>query len=1191
MATTEARARYLQAMSQQAEADSINRRKRYVDMLNESATDEARTTVIRRRTARDRYLEAMGRQNEPIPTEEKEKRKVTSGKIELSPKQRQLAPSLHKQVRKAERQLTVAARKAANVGIDAAEKIPEPIHKGFWWALDQTDRARNAIVNPFTKALRGEASFGEVLQNTWDGLTLKERESFRDVVDEIQPLTKFVDDFSAKTGISRDVTRAGVGLAGDILTDPITYVPGGLILKMLKAPAQFRPIAATATAIARGTKLDQFYDQTFNRSFRNPVINILHDKMIDANHAYQWDLMEEGKALATKIAPMRDKHLGMMTKLIEETDLNTVEQFARAVRSGAISGNQAAASMNYTTFRNADNVGDLISIGDPKEFDDVIAGAHDLAKFRDKAVQMQATAGKHIPNMGTQLNTALTRYAGLIQRQTRLIQRKSQATAKKKIAKQRANLMGQKKAAMKILGKDRLRDLLRELNRIEEAADRMPIRPGPTPEVVLKEGLNKAIAEMEPGFAMRLKKIHRTQAAMPGLEDLTRQELMKNLGSSARLKKLVEEYNRHADLIARIPSWVPHVLSIDAIDQFGRKGKGVMANFFARVNDPRTASDIMRKFLDEGGRPLGLEEAEALVRTPEKLSGEIRLVAPIEKHDFLTRMGIKSPSLANLFDPDEYVAIETIAKQTAHVRSETEFFSEAKRLFGRDALPEGANPKDWSRLDQVAEGQLIEAMPFLKDTYFHNNVIRDLVRSQARFVDPKAAGLALRFLDTMNNFWISFSLPMFLGYHTRNKIGNLMNMMDAGFLSDKGAFAKDIGTSIAAHQLQFYAMNGNTQGTRKLSFYIKSLNQTRNGDELLKIALKNGVVAEGFFGAHVGDALGEMINPAWKQGRNYHPRRIVQTMVNPKTNPFIRVGTEAGRFAEQSDRLALFATRLERGDTVEQAAATVKKFLGDYRNEILTPFERDVVKRAFLFYRWTRFNVPLQMEQMLVNKRKQIATLGLMRSQVLTNEVMEEFGASPVGEDVNVAALPPDVPAWIAESSGFPISRNPNNGKLQIALMENLIPVTDLDNFIPVNPTETAKFALGQTNPFIQAAIEVGFGRAIQGDRELRNQPEGEFLWFDTDQEFNHHLRKIRLLAELDRMDPFGNFHRSRPDRPFGFRALSTAGVNVFEVNQQREQLEYDKERLERLRRETGRINRLMAVEREEEREKTNPKR
>jgi len=92
-------------------------------------------------------------------------------------------------------------------------------------------------------------------------------------------------------------------------------------------------------------------------------------------------------------------------------------------------------------------------------------------------------------------------------------------------------------------------------------------------------------------------------------------------------------------------------------------------------------------------------------------------------------------------------------------------------------------------------------------------------------------------------------------------------------------------------------------------------------------------------------------------------------------NPATNVGRGVGARIENHAKLINFVTWLERGLDPAQAAQRVQRALFDY--DQLAPFERDIMRRLFPFYTWTRKNLELSAKQLLQHPGRMKAQLAI----------------------------------------------------------------------------------------------------------------------------------------------------------------------------------------------------------------------
>ena len=324
----------------------------------------------------------------------------------------------------------------------------------------------------------------------------------------------------------------------------------------------------------------------------------------------------------------------------------------------------------------------------------------------------------------------------------------------------------------------------------------------------------------------------------------------------------------------QMPSYVPHIMKRGAIDKL-EETLGVSRNFLNMVDNPRTARDVIRRF-HEKGRPLSIEEVAEEWRKGN-VRGKLNVAEDYRKDpDVFKKLVddegleefVKRRKVSRHFDTDEHVALETLVRQTARSVSNAEYLNDAARAYGKRIKKVGKGKaaeraakaqeaklrhKGFVEISELPEGEAIaSAMPHLKGMFFRREHLPLIAKSQARFLNPDAAGKVQRIYDAMQNWWISFTLPIYPAFHVRNAFGNFFNMVDAGFGSTPGTkdWANDMAAlkKVTAMQMYNTAKNYDKLADPNLKFYIKALDREVDAMEFQQIALKNGISGAGWFG-------------------------------------------------------------------------------------------------------------------------------------------------------------------------------------------------------------------------------------------------------------------------------------------------------------------------------------------------------
>lgn len=397
---------------------------------------------------------------------------------------------------------------------------------------------------------------------------------------------------------------------------------------------------------------------------------------------------------------------------------------------------------------------------------------------------------------------------------------------------------------------------------------------------------------------------------------------------------------------------------------------------------------------------------------------------------FRQKYGVKQ-----LFEPDAVKAFA--ARKAEHIKAINtyDFLTDIGKQFGKNAetvTKEIKNPVTGKITMQETTKPFFEngiryvesSVPQLKGTLLPEQIVKHVDDTYKVLNDEEAAKKFLKVYDKVLGFWKGSVTGWFPAFHTRNTIGGVFNNWLAGVTSP-------------ARYLQADQIARGVKGEIKTKLGTKF-----TYDQIRDVANKLGVVGQpGYL-----DVMREVEKDIGKGP-------VSKLMDLPKN---------AMEIVENRLRLPLFVDRLIKGDAPEQAAKQVFQFHFDYAPEALAPFEQNVMKRLMPFYRWTRGNIPLQLEQMVKQPGKYAALGKLVDDlQVDKEKAKDEF-----------SALPP----YMRE--GLPIRLGEKNGISQYLYGLGL-PVEDLNRLYKGSPQRTLASFVGELSPILKYPIEVGTGQNL----------------------------------------------------------------------------------------------------------------
>lgn len=441
-----------------------------------------------------------------------------------------------------------------------------------------------------------------------------------------------------------------------------------------------------------------------------------------------------------------------------------------------------------------------------------------------------------------------------------------------------------------------------------------------------------------------------------------------------------------------------------------------------------------REFLDKGGKVSGELTKPLRVRAgfakERKISGTL---AEINKK-FRQAHGI------DLFEPDAFKALAGRKAESIKAVATHDFLKEVGKEFGITAKTKSFKSPVTGKTIRGAQPVIKDgiryvesSVPQLKGTLLPEPIVKHLDETRRILSNDEATNAFLRLYDRTLAVWKGSVTGWFPAFHGRNFVGGVFNNWLGG--------VKNPARYIQGDQI---ARGAAGKVTTKVG-------TTYTYDQVRQIAKELGVTGQpGYL-----DVFKEVEKEMGKG-----------TLAKLGQTP--QAAMEA---VENRLRMPLFVDRLIKGDEPKEAAQAVFKFHFDYAPEGITQFEKNVMKRLIPFYRWTRGNVPLQLEQ-IVKQPGKYAAIG---------KGAEKLGVSE--DDPNRKYLPP----YIQEAFSFPAGKDEKTGEAKYRYGINVLPAEDINRFtLPGGGVSVGEAArrnieklIGEASPLIKYPIELATGKDL----------------------------------------------------------------------------------------------------------------
>lgn len=328
------------------------------------------------------------------------------------------------------------------------------------------------------------------------------------------------------------------------------------------------------------------------------------------------------------------------------------------------------------------------------------------------------------------------------------------------------------------------------------------------------------------------------------------------------------------------------------------------------------------------------------------------------------------------------------------------------------------------------------------DQYIVTEPAFQLLQRYDRAINDEGIRGVLKAVDTVTGTFKRLAL-FSPGYHVRNVLGAMWNNyiggMDAKDLAKYTSEASNDVTNAVFKEFESDLYREyRQQGLAATS--LNKIDMALPGKEPEDIIRETVEDLSKTTGQRVSDRINPLNSKAWKN--------VFQT------------SREAGDFFDQINRFALYKwARENKNYSPEQATNLVKAVQFDYSN--LTNFEREVMTRIFPFYRWSRNNIPFQLQKFVSDPRK------FMRLYYANQEAKEE---AKIDEKKQ--------PSYMRNTFNLPFG----NRKEGVTFTANL-PAEDLSKIAGVGAF--GKMVVDSINPALKLPVELVTNRNLFTNREI----------------------------------------------------------------------------------------------------------
>ena len=298
--------------------------------------------------------------------------------------------------------------------------------------------------------------------------------------------------------------------------------------------------------------------------------------------------------------------------------------------------------------------------------------------------------------------------------------------------------------------------------------------------------------------------------------------------------------------------------------------------------------------------------------------------------------------------------------------------------------------------------------------------------------DEKEIGVLLKGFDKMTQYWKTYAL-VGVSYHARNFVSNSFNMWLGG-VNTPFQWAK------VASDMKAY--KNLTKGGAKVSKEMK---------RHYKDFLESGAGGGEFMGAEAAKGIVDKV-----KGGNWNPFST--------RNKLVKGSQKVGDYVENSQKFALYMNQVRKGQNMTSSSRHVKEFMFDYTD--LSDTERRWFKRLLPFYTWSRKNIPLQLKE-LIKQPGKASTIQKIERTI---------------EPENAAEIKEYLPEYLKDGHPIVLPFKNKKGDNYVMNLEGLLPVYDLTNVANFN----FKTIFDMVNPLLKTPAEIGMNKNFFYDSQIK---------------------------------------------------------------------------------------------------------